>query len=1102
MANEVFELNAVTRVFADGVELAEALGFPEISALGDNERRWRTTLETKAKSILEDPLVSPAIQLHRRRAATKIELDEVELTLEPLSRAPDWQEPARVRFGFVRWAEGGELFQAFVPALGIQVFASRENLLRERVEKHIRLLLLGRRKRLGLAELAGLAGMAELKLGRAEAGANLKTPKQLAAHAETTRDEPSVLDKIAEELPPVIPRDSERAAEKTKSRKAALAPEPAAFEMEIELRTLADSLTGPHRRTVLLVGSPGCGKTALIRELARRRAEFGFAQTPFWSTSGPRLMTGPIGFGMWQERCQQMWSEAVKTRSILHLGQLSELLEVGRANRGQQSVGNFLRPWIARGELPVIAECAPEQLGAIEREDPHLLGAFSQLNVPDRTPEQTRAILGKVFDAAAGKAAAGTAAAAGIALDRLHLLHLRYATYSANPGRAVGFLRNLLCDRLPDKNLAEAGVIEAFSQQTGLPPMLLDDRIPLDLAGTNQWFARRVIGQPEAVECVINLLAMVKARLARPRKPLASFLFIGPTGTGKTELAKALAQFFFGNTSRLARFDLNQFNDAVSVQRLIGGPATGDTEGLLTARIREQPFSVLLLDEFEKADPGFFDLLLQILGDGRLTDAAGRVADFSNSIVVMTSNLGAQGFQRGAAGFRADGAITPHAREHFTAAVQKFLRPEIFNRLDAVVPFQPLPQEIVLSIAEKQINLIRQRDGLRLRPVQLSLPTEVGDHLARGGYDVRYGARTLKRSLERELLAPLAEALNRYAENLPLNAQVGVVDGLIKVAVKAKDSSGPQKIEVTAELPGAIVAQRRRLGRLKNCSATASLENQVTLIRAMERRLTAKKWRGPEHQARFERLPKLRDCLEAIATLYERSQKLETGALCLLYQREEVEWHLFGPELESIADEARKLQWEVFRQAQGNPEDVIMAFFSEDRETLFDFAGAYERLGKELGKIMSLDYYVPPPAGRSSASAPVRETPKKPAEFWASPPQKVIGIVMHLRGDLFFPRFQDEAGVHKIKRKDVERFCLVETGSMPFDKYEPPEGTDRAGTIKKRSTDIRRIYDWNEKILRDPKLGQGPWREEDLKFCIAALLEERLNQVVEAMLER
>src|SRR5262249_9301288 len=161
-----------------------------------------------------------------------------------------------------------------------------------------------------------------------------------------------------------------------------------------------------------------------------------------------------------------------------------------------------------------------------------------------------------------------------------------------------------------------------------------------DMAEARRWFAGRVIGQPEAVDLIVDLLATVKAGLARPRKPLASLLFIGPTGVGKTEMAKALAEFLFGSRQRLTRFDISEYADPLAVQRLIGGSFAA--EGLLTARVREQPFSVVLLDEFEKAHPQLFDLLLQVLGEGRLTDAAGRLADFSNAVVILTSNLGAE----------------------------------------------------------------------------------------------------------------------------------------------------------------------------------------------------------------------------------------------------------------------------------------------------------------------------------------------------------------------------------------------------------------------------------------------------------------------------
>src|SRR5262249_55468409 len=161
--------------------------------------------------------------------------------------------------------------------------------------------------------------------------------------------------------------------------------------------------------------------------------------------------------------------------------------------------------------------------------------------------------------------------------------------------------------------------------ETGLPRVLLDPDVPIDIAETKQWFAKRVIGQSEAVDLVVDLLATVKAGLTRPNRPIASLLFIGPTGVGKTEMAKALAEFLFGSKDRLTRFDMSEYADPLAVQRL-AGTAFG-AEGLLTAKVREQPFCVLLLDEFEKAHPAFFDLLLQALGEARLTGAGRRVAD-------------------------------------------------------------------------------------------------------------------------------------------------------------------------------------------------------------------------------------------------------------------------------------------------------------------------------------------------------------------------------------------------------------------------------------------------------------------------------------------
>ena len=308
-------------------------------------------------------------------------------------------------------------------------------------------------------------------------------------------------------------------------------------------------------------------------------------------------------------------------------------------------------------------------------------------------------------------------------------------------------------DGLP-KPIGPHQVYRAFSTRSGIPLFLLRDEQAVKHAEVEAYFRRRVIGQVEAIRRVAQTLCVVKAGLQPPAKPLANFLFIGPTGVGKTEVAKTLARFLFGGTDRMVRFDMSEYMDPLAAERLIRG--TERDEGELTRKVRQQPFCVVLLDEIEKAHPAVFDLLLQVCGEGRLTDARGRTTWFHNAIIIMTSNLGAA-HRRPDTGFGGtEGTLEAAEDRYYIEQVDKHFRPEFVNRIDRVIPFRALGREEIAEVAEVSLARIKERDGLLGRRVELELTEGAVAELATAGYSDRYGARALRRHLEDSLVAPLS----------------------------------------------------------------------------------------------------------------------------------------------------------------------------------------------------------------------------------------------------------------------------------------------------------------------------------------------------------
>ena len=532
------------------------------------------------------------------------------------------------------------------------------------------------------------------------------------------------------------------------------------WERDREVEDLVRRLT-KERANVILVGPGGSGKTAVLVEAVRRiehearRKDGGDGNESahrYWFTQAGRLVAGMKYLGQWEERCETVIAELSRVQGTLCVDNLLDLLRVGGSGPGD-SIAAFLMPYLQRGELHLVGECTAEELDACRRLLPGLADLFQILVI---APFEAHRALRVLQTASAALQQNTSIRPAKGVVEAGHRLFSRFRPYDAFPGKATTFLRDLYEDarrhRLDDIQVADA--IAAFARQSGLPDLFLMDEKPLTADSVQAWFSERIIGQAAACQCATRLVTLFKAGLNDPYRPLGVLLFCGPTGVGKTELARALSQFFFGvggdASERLIRLDMSEYSDALAAARLLG---TQREPSELIKKIRRQPFSVVLFDEIEKAAPEVFDVLLSLFDEGRLADPYGRVTWFRSAIIIMTSNLGAD--LQEAVGFL--GERTPS----YQSEAMAFFRPEFFNRIDEVVTFQPLAPETIRSITVRELQALGDREGLKAAGLTLTWSPEVVELLAQKGFDKRYGARPLQRTIERLVIVPLSTHLVR-----------------------------------------------------------------------------------------------------------------------------------------------------------------------------------------------------------------------------------------------------------------------------------------------------------------------------------------------------
>ena len=512
--------------------------------------------------------------------------------------------------------------------------------------------------------------------------------------------------------------------------------------------------------STLLVGGPGSGKTAVLVDAARKvERELGLGPAEprsqrFWISSGARLIAGQRWLGQWQEQLEKVIAELRSLDGVLCLESLQEMLRLGGSSPGS-SLAAFLVPYLQTGELRVVVEATPEEVESCERELPAFLDALGVVRLEPLDEAQQARILDQAARSFSDQTQLDFTADAAREAGRLCR---RFQPYAGFPGTPLGFMHEALNRareaRAPAVDLTS--MRQLFATTTGLPDWLLDEKASLDAASLAQWFHERVVAQPRAVQSVCRPLTKFKAGLNDPQRPLAVLLFTGPTGTGKTQLAKTLGDYLYPNrkaADRMVRLDMSEYAGYDAARRLLG-EAGGEPSDFIK-RMRQNPFTVLLLDEVEKASPEVFDTLMNVFDEGRLTDTLGRTTWFRSTIIIMTSNLGAR--KGGSLGFTAGDAGST-ARVDPTAAAQ-FFRPEFFNRLDEVVVFDPLDLGAVKDIARREATALEEREGLRDRGIKLQVSPALLDKVCEQGFDPVYGARPLQRRLEELVVTPVARWL-------------------------------------------------------------------------------------------------------------------------------------------------------------------------------------------------------------------------------------------------------------------------------------------------------------------------------------------------------
>ncbi|MCF8245901.1 MAG: AAA family ATPase [Saprospiraceae bacterium] len=541
----------------------------------------------------------------------------------------------------------------------------------------------------------------------------------------------------------------------------------------------SDRVTQSHPATgrmgannpLVLVGPEGVGKHTVIHEVVYRymasvtkNTDDDWQRQYFWHLNPSRVIAGMSIVGHWEKRFEAIlqYVQSPPRREYfpdkLLVDNPVALLRIGKSKGSDLCLATVLKPFLEKRKIQLVLLATPEEWKIVQEGDRSFADLFQVLRMPE--PDVPTAI--KIVLQNRSLLELQTASSITVpAITQLFSIQRNYLKNKALPGSVMRLLTQLTT-KYSHTVIDAPQVREEFKSFSGMQEQIFEEQSPIEKDELRRMLQQELVGQSSAVDALSGVVHLIKARLTDRNRPLASFLFIGPTGVGKTHAAKLLSKTILGSDTKLMRFDMNEYIDGGALHRLIGD--SQNPEGQLTGKVRYQPFGVLLLDEIEKAHPSIHDLLLQVLDDARLTDSLGRTVDFSNTIIVMTSNLGAR---------EADSQIgyaskSKDASAVYRKAVEQAFRPELVNRIEQIVVFNPLEFKEIQKIAQLQIRELLQRDGFVRRTTIVNVSEEALDWVARRGFDAKMGGRALKRQIERDLTLLSAEQLIKSTSETPV----------------------------------------------------------------------------------------------------------------------------------------------------------------------------------------------------------------------------------------------------------------------------------------------------------------------------------------------